>query len=58
MLRQLQHNLTELGQRWYAGDTAAVDEFLQLFCIAADACKALTSAPTASLPTAAAGSAA
>lgn len=33
MLRQLQDHLTQLGQRWYAGDTAVVDEFLQLYCI-------------------------
>ena len=33
MLRQLQGHLQELGRRWYAGDTVAVDEFLQLYCI-------------------------
>ena len=33
MLRQFQGHLQELGRRWYAGDTVAVDEFLQLYCI-------------------------
>lgn len=33
MLRQLQGHLQEIGRRWYAGDTVAVDEFLQLYCI-------------------------
>jgi len=33
MLRQLQGHLQELGQRWYAGDTAVVDELLQLYCV-------------------------
>jgi len=33
MLRQLQGHLKELGQRWYAGDVAVVDEILQLYCI-------------------------
>ncbi|MBC7621233.1 MAG: hypothetical protein H7293_19990 [Candidatus Saccharibacteria bacterium] len=37
MLRQLQGHLQELGQRWYAGDTAVVDEVLQLYCIESDA---------------------
>ncbi|MGN5354358.1 hypothetical protein ACQ4P5_20360 [Ralstonia sp. L16] len=36
MLRQLQDHLAELGGRWYAGDAAAVDEFLQLYCIETD----------------------
>lgn len=33
MLRQLQEHITELGTRWYAGDTAVVDELLQLYCV-------------------------
>lgn len=33
MLRQLQGHLQELGHRWYAGDTAVVDELLQLYCV-------------------------
>lgn len=33
MLRQFEEHLTELGQRWYAGDAAVVDELLQLYCI-------------------------
>lgn len=33
MLRQLTDHLTKLGQRVYAGDLSAVDEFLQLYCI-------------------------
>ena len=33
MLRQLEGHITELGQRWYAGDTAVVDELLQLYCV-------------------------
>lgn len=42
LLRQLEDHLTELGQRWYAGDTAAVDEILQLYCIEKDARAALS----------------
>ena len=41
MLRQLQGHLQELGRRWYAGDTVAVDEFLQLYCIEHEARAAL-----------------
>jgi len=44
-LRQLEADLTELGQRWYAGDTDVVDEFLQLYCIEKDARVALKDAP-------------
>ena len=33
MLRQLTNHLTELGARYYAGDVAVVDEFLQLYCV-------------------------
>lgn len=36
MLRQLKGHLQELGQRFYDGDIAAVDEFLQLYCIESD----------------------
>lgn len=36
MLRQLQEHLREMGERFYEGDVAAVDEFLQLYCIARD----------------------
>lgn len=36
MLRQFQGHLEELGKRFYAGDFKAVDEFLQLYCIADD----------------------
>lgn len=46
MLRQLQGHLKELGQRWYAGDTAVVDEILQLYCIEKDAREALAAAPS------------
>lgn len=41
MLRQLQGHMQELGRRWYAGDTVAVDEFLQLYCIEHEARAAL-----------------
>ncbi|CAJ0705893.1 hypothetical protein [Ralstonia holmesii] len=41
MLRQLHDHLTELGRRWYAGDTAVVDELLQLYCVEHDAREAL-----------------
>ena len=41
MLRQLQGHINELGQRWYAGDTAVVDEILQLYCVERDARQAL-----------------
>ena len=33
MLRQLEGHITELGQRWYEGDTDVVDELLQLYCV-------------------------
>ncbi|MDH1341893.1 hypothetical protein [Ectopseudomonas oleovorans] len=33
MLRQLQEHMTELGQRWYSGDTSVVDELLQLYAV-------------------------
>lgn len=37
MLRQFEDHIRELGQRWYAGDTAVVDEILQLYCVEAEA---------------------
>lgn len=37
MLRQLKGHITELGQLYYAGNTACVDEFLQLYCVERDA---------------------
>lgn len=33
LLRQLQEHMTELGRRWYSGDTAVVDELLQLYAV-------------------------
>jgi len=42
MLRQLREHLTDLGLRWYAGDTASVDELCQLYCIAPGSRAALT----------------
>ena len=33
LLRQMQEHLTDLGQRFYDGDLAVVDEFLQFYCI-------------------------
>lgn len=36
MLEELERNLTELGERYYSGDVAAVDEFLQLYCVNRD----------------------
>lgn len=36
MLEELERNLTELGERYYSGDLASVDEFLQLYCINKD----------------------
>jgi len=41
LLHQLAVHLTELGQRWYAGDVAVVDELLQLYSIESDARAAL-----------------
>lgn len=32
MRREMARHLNELAERYYAGDTAAVDEFLQLYC--------------------------
>ena len=32
--REMARHLEEMGRRYYAGDVAAVDEFLQLYCIA------------------------
>lgn len=46
MLRQLQGHLRELGQRWYAGDTAVVDELLQLYCVESNARAALSATQT------------
>ncbi|MDO4705740.1 MAG: hypothetical protein Q4A98_05980 [Comamonadaceae bacterium] len=43
-LRQLKQHLTELGQRWYAGDQMVVDEFLQLYCIEEEAREAVKQA--------------
>ncbi|MBD9530419.1 hypothetical protein IB233_02075 [Comamonas sp. CMM01] len=37
MLRQLQGHIQEVGRRWYAGEIAAVDEFLQLYCVEREA---------------------
>src|SRR3546814_8893025 len=37
MLRQFESHIPQLGRRWYAGDTSAVDEFLQLYCVEHDA---------------------
>lgn len=45
MLRQLMEHLTEMGQRFYAGDVTAVDEFLQLYCIERETRAALASHP-------------
>lgn len=47
MLRQFQAHLQEMGQRFYAGDIAAVDEFLQLYCVEHEARKALRQGATA-----------
>ena len=47
MLRQLAVHLTELGQRWYAGDASVVDEFLQLYCVESDTRAALSAQPGA-----------
>ena len=33
LLSQLHGHMTELGQRWYRGDTAVVDELLQLYAV-------------------------
>jgi len=46
MLRQLEGHLQELGQRWYAGITNVVDEFLQLYCIERDARKTVSASAT------------
>lgn len=42
MLRQLEGHITELGQRWYAGDTDVVDELLQLYCVESEARAAIS----------------
>lgn len=41
MMRQLCDHMTELGQRWYAGDVAVVDEILQLYCVERETRRAL-----------------
>ena len=46
MLRQFQDHVTELGRRWYAGDTAVVDELLQLYCVARETRSAIAAACT------------
>jgi hypothetical protein len=45
MLRQLTDHITELGRRFYAGDSAAVDEFLQLYCVERDGRLAASAEP-------------
>lgn len=47
MLRQFEEHITELGARWYAGDTAVVDELLQLYCVNKTARDTLISAKAA-----------
>ena len=37
MLNQLARHIKKLGEGWYSGDTAVVDEFLQLYCVEDDA---------------------
>lgn len=44
MLRQFQEHIKELGQRYYQGDAACVDEFLQLYCVEHDARAAIAKA--------------
>ena len=34
MLDELSHHMREMGERFYVGDTSAVDEFLQLYRVA------------------------
>ena len=54
MLRQFTEHMTELGNRFYSGDMAAVDEFLQLYCVGREAraaiAKATASAPECTCP--------
>ncbi|OAD17161.1 hypothetical protein [Achromobacter insolitus] len=47
MLRQFAGHLEELGQRWYAGDVAVVDELLQLYCVESEVRPALSAQPGA-----------
>lgn len=44
LLRQFQGHIQELGQLYYAGNIAAVDEFLQLYCVEHDARTAIAKA--------------
>lgn len=44
MLRQFQDHIKEMGKRYYAGDTASVDEFLQLYCVEREARAAIAKA--------------
>ena len=37
ILDGLSKHIEEMGRRYYGGDVAAVDEFLQLYCAAQDA---------------------
>jgi hypothetical protein len=50
MLRQLTEHLTELGERFYAGELTAVDEFLQLYCIGRERRATLAASPAATQP--------
>lgn len=50
MLRQLEGHLQELGKRYYSGDIAVVDEFLQLYCIESEAREALKQEQEAQYP--------
>ena len=47
MLGELAGHLREMGERYYAGDLAAVDEFLQLYCVARDAREKAAATPPA-----------
>jgi hypothetical protein len=50
MVQELQRNMQELGQRYYAGDVKAVDEFLQLYCVEKEARAALAAQAQKEMP--------
>jgi hypothetical protein len=50
MVQELQRNMQELGQRYYAGDVKVVDEFLQLYCVEKEARAALAAQAQKEMP--------
>jgi hypothetical protein len=50
MRREMATHLEEVAHRYYAGDVAVVDEFLQLYCFGEEARKAVVNQANATRP--------